>query len=113
MDNFSIRLLNEKGMVACNLQTFGGRSKLFEKVNPLSQKHMPPLKGQLSSPIVYFGDSYHVGEKNFTSSARGGLIHQERSLFTRNNYLCEYYCPRFVLVIFWLVSEETDIPRNK
>ena len=63
MDNFSIRLLNEKGMVACNHKTFGGQSKVFEKVHPLSQKHMPPLKGQLSSLIVYFGATYHVGEK--------------------------------------------------
>ena len=113
MDNFGIRLLEEKGILACNLEAILDGAKLFDKIHSLSKRHVPNQKGQLSLPLLYFGNSYNVGEKNYTLCARGGMIHQNHNLYTRRKELRECYCPRFIVVVFRLVDEETDIPQNK
>ena len=64
MDNFGIRLLQEKCMFACNLKALFGGSKLFDKIHSLSKRHVPSPKDRLSTPLIYFGNSYNVGEKN-------------------------------------------------
>ena len=113
MDNFGIRLLEEKGILACNLEAILDGAKLFDKIHSLSKRHVPNQKGQLSLPLLYFGNSYNVGEKNYTLCARGGMIHQNHNLYTRRKELRECYCPRFIVVVFRLFDEETDIPQNK
>ena len=105
-----LKLLDQYGIVACNIDKLLPLKKCQSDIVRMARKIFTNNKERASPVLLYFQNSYWCGKQFHLENLKGDLIIDNSKLTNKSGYVKIEFDPRFFLVVFQLNKENTNIP---